>query len=107
MGGGVERHVQELITVLAGRAHVIVLRPMLYKNLLCLTVPCLDAVRDGLGCPSFAQNITQHEEAMPAEQYVRLAFKWRRDAEDLWVLLRVLGISRMHILMLRLYVKFF
>ncbi|MDD2223523.1 MAG: glycosyltransferase [Pseudomonas sp.] len=97
MGGGVERHVQELITVLAGRAHVIVLRPMLYKNLLCLTVPCLDAVRDGLGCPSFAQNITQHEEAMPAEQYVRLAFKWRRDAQALWVFLRVLGISRMHI----------
>ncbi|WP_205341806.1 glycosyltransferase [Denitrificimonas caeni] len=97
MGGGVERHVQELITVLAGRAHVIVLRPMLYKNLLGLTLPCLDAVRDGLACPSFAQNITQHEDAVPAEQYMRLAFKWPRDAQALWAFLRALGISRMHI----------
>ena len=97
MGGGVERHVQELITVLAGRAHVIVLRPMLYKNLFCLTLPCLDAVRDGLACPSFAQNITQHEDAMPAEQYVRLAFKWPRDAAALFTCLRALCLSRIHV----------
>ena len=97
MGGGVERHVQELITVLAGRAHVIVLRPLLYKNLLGLTLPCLDAVRDGLACPSFAQNITQHEDAVPAEQYLRLAFKWPRDGQALWAILRALGVSRMHI----------
>lgn len=97
MGGGVERHVQELITVLAGRAHVIVLRPMLYKNLFCLTLPCLDAVRDGLACPSFAQNITQHEDAMPAEQYVRLAFKWPRDGVALWACLRALCLSRIHV----------
>lgn len=97
MGGGVERHIQELITVLAGRAHVIALRPMLYKNLLGLTLPCLDAVRDGLACPSFAQNITQHEDAIPAEQYMRLAFKWPRDAQALWAFLRALGLSRIHI----------
>lgn len=97
IGGGVERHVQELITVLAGRAHVLVLRPMLYKNLLCLTLPCLDAVRDGLACPSFAQNITQHEDAMPIEQYIRLAFKWPRDALALSACLRALCISRIHV----------
>ena len=97
MGGGVERHVQELITVLAGRAHVIVLRPMLYKNLFCLTLPCLDAVRDGLACPSFAQNITQHEDAMPAEQYVRLAFKLPCDEVGFWAFLRALCLSRIHV----------
>ena len=97
MGGGVERHIQELIIVLAGRAHVIVLRPMLYKNLLGLTLPCLDAVRDVLTCPSFAQNITQHEDAVPAAQYMRLAFKWPRDAQALWAFLRALDVSRMHI----------
>jgi len=97
MGGGVERHVQELITVLAGRAHVLVLRPMLYKKLLCLTLPCLDSVRDGLACPSFAQNITQHENAMPAEQHIRLAFKWPRDALALRSCLRALCVSRIHV----------
>lgn len=97
MGGGVERHVQELITVLAGRAHVIVLRPMLYKNLYCLTLPCLDAVRDGLACPSFAQNIVQHEDAMPAEQYVRLAFKLPRDEAAFWSFLQALRLSRVHV----------
>ena len=81
LGGGVERHVQELQAVLHKRAHVITLRPHVHAQQVLLTVP-LYKVGDGV---------------LPAQESLRLAFKWPQDSVRLREWLDVLGVTRVHV----------
>lgn len=75
IGGGVERHINELIELLDGRAHVLLLEPVAGRRELRLTLPVLSGGSPGL----------------------RLAYRWPKDAEVFWQLLNWLSFSRMHI----------
>ncbi|MDY0250832.1 MAG: hypothetical protein RBR45_12380 [Pseudomonas sp.] len=81
IGGGVERHINELVSVLDGYAHVLWLEPAAGRRMLRLTVPVLD--RDTV--------------AVEQSSTVKLAYRWPQDAEVFWQLLRWLNLSRVHI----------
>lgn len=81
LGGGVERHVQELQAVLENKVHVIVIRPHVHAQQIVLTIP-LYVMVDG---------ILQTYEAL------KLAFKWPQDSAQLLEWLDLLGIVRVHV----------
>lgn len=81
IGGGVERHVNELIEVLNGYAHVLLLEPVPGRPMLRLTLPNINATA--------AQG-----EAAPL---MRLAYRWPKDAAVFWQLINWLNLSRLHI----------
>lgn len=81
LGGGVERHVQELQAVLENKAHVIVIRPHVHAQQIVLTIP-LYVIVDGV---------------LQAHEPLKLAFKWRQDSAQLLEWLDLLGISRVHV----------
>lgn len=81
LGGGVERHVLELQSVLQGRAQVSTLRPHVHARQVLLTVPVY-ALVDG---------------QMQAQGSASLAFKWPEDSIKLHKWLDTLAISRLHV----------
>ena len=82
IGGGVARHIHELIELLQGRAHVLLLEPMANRSLLRLMVPVLNE---------------QADVALGEYSSISLAYRWPQDAALLWQLLQWLGVSRVHI----------
>ena len=81
LGGGVERHIQELLHVLQGRAHVCIVRPHVHARQVVLSVPMY-------------QPVAGQWQAQPA---VRLAFKWPQHEARFVEWLAVLGIERVHV----------
>lgn len=81
LGGGVERHLQELLSVLQGRAHVCVLRPHVHTRQVLLTVPVY----------------RQLEGEWLAQSNASLAFKWPQQDEHLREWLQALGVARVHV----------
>lgn len=82
IGGGVTRHINELIEVLHGRGHVLLLEPMADRSMLRLTVPVLN--------PTCAP-------VVDLSATISVAYRWPQDAGLLWSLLHWLGVSRVHI----------
>lgn len=83
LGGGVERHIYELQTVLHNRAHVLILRPHVHAQQVQLTVPLYTA---------------EDENAVePVRDSLRLAFKWPQDCVKLRSWLDLLGVDRVHV----------
>lgn len=81
LGGGVERHVQELQAVLRGRAHVVVARPHVHGQQILLTSP-LYTMCDG---------------ALQAQGLLNLAFKWPQDSTQICEWVSLFGVSRVHV----------
>lgn len=81
LGGGVERHVQELQTVLHNKAHVLTLRPHVHAQQVLLIAPLYTLV-DGV---------------MQNRDVVKLAFKWPQDSRQLQEWLSSFGVSRVHV----------
>lgn len=81
LGGGVERHVQELQAVLQKRAHVLTLRPHVHAQQVLLTAP-LYKVDEGV---------------LQSQESLRLAFKWPQDSAQMCEWISLFGISRVHV----------
>lgn len=81
LGGGVERHVQELLCVLQQRANVCILRPHVHARQVLLNVPVYEQI----------------EGQWQARPSVRLAFKWPQHEAQLREWLDVLGVERVHV----------
>ncbi len=81
LGGGVERHVQELQAVLKNRAHVVIVRPHVHAQQILFTAP-LYVMIDG---------------ALQAHDVVNLAFKWPQDSAQMGEWISLFGISRVHV----------
>ncbi len=81
IGGGVERHINELVQLLRGRAHVLILEPVSGRRMLRLTVPKLAEF-----------SIDEQSNAT-----MSLAYRWPKDADVFWQLLKWLGVSRVHV----------
>lgn len=81
LGGGVERHVQELQALLEGRAHVLTVRPHVHAQQVLLSAPIY----------------AQANGAVRSQNELRLAFKWPQDSEQLRQWFTVLGLSRVHV----------
>lgn len=81
LGGGVERHVQELQAVLKKRAHVVIVRPHVHAQQILFTAP-LYAIVDG---------------TLQAHGVVNLAFKWPHDSAQVGEWISLFGISRVHV----------
>lgn len=81
LGGGVERHVQELQAVLKERAHVLIIRPHVHAQQVLLTAPVYTTV-DGVARTQGTLN---------------LAFKWPHDAAQMAEWLTLFGITRVHV----------
>lgn len=81
LGGGVERHIQELLCVLQERAHICILRPHVHASQVVLQVPVY-------------QQVAGQWQAQPS---VRLAFKWPRQQAQLCEWLHALAVQRVHV----------
>lgn len=81
LGGGVERHVQELQAVLKNRAYVVIVRPHVHAQQILFTAP-LYVMIDG---------------ALQAYDVVSLAFKWPQDSAQMGEWISLFGISRVHV----------
>ncbi len=84
LGGGVERHVQELQELLLGRAHVLIVRPHVHAQQVLLSVPAYAQV-DG---------------ETHGQDELKLAFKWPQDAAQVRQWITLLGITRVHVLIM-------
>ena len=81
LGGGVERHVQELQAVLQNKAHVLILRPHVHAQQVLLIAPLYTSI-DGV---------------MQSHDVVKLAFKWPQDSRQLQQWLSLFAVSRVHV----------
>ena len=81
LGGGVERHLQELQGVLKDRAHVVVVRPHMHAQQVLLTMP-LYAINNG---------------ELQAHGVLKLAFKWPQGSAQMYEWFALLGIARVHV----------
>lgn len=81
LGGGVERHLQELLSVLQGRAHVCILRPHVHARQVLLTMPVYRRL----------------EGEWLAQSSSSLAFKWPQQDTRLREWLDALGVTRVHV----------
>ena len=81
LGGGVERHLQELLKVLQQRAHVCIVRPHVHARQVLLTLPVYQEV----------------DEQWQVQTSTHLAFKWPQQQAQLCEWLQVLGVTRVHV----------
>lgn len=81
LGGGVERHVQELQAVLKNRAHVVIVRPHVHERQILFTAPLYAMDND----------------ALEMRRVVNLAFKWPQDSAQVGEWISLFGVSRVHV----------